>query len=176
MAEQTSRDEATREALLDQLAYLRHETTSLAQVIDRVPDGLLVQRPPDSDFSIKERFGLLALFDEEVYQEWLAQVVAEDEPHFEPVDEQALVAQEAWSEWAIDDILQRVKEARARLIETFEKLPPDEWERGGHFGEAYRDVYAIARDISRNDMTHLRTMGQHLHSSSFIQGPEETSR
>ena len=172
MSKQTDEGEARRRVLLEQLAYLLHEVEALQQVIKQVPDSLLEQLPPASSFSIKQRFGLLALRDEEVHQRWLEQIIAEEEPHFEQVDEQALVEKELWNEQSIDNILDRVRQARSRLVKAFRKVPASEWERGGLFGEKRRDVYMIARDIARNDATHLRTMGQLLYESNMTGRPD----
>ena len=173
---QVDEGEGRRHVLLEQLAYLLHEVEALQQVIKRVPGNLLEQPPPASSFSIKQRFGLLAMRDEEVHQRWLEQIVAEEEPHFEQVDEQALVEKESWNERSMDDILDRVQQARDRLVKAFKKLPASEWERGGLFGEKRRDVYALARDIARNDVTHLRMMGQLLYQSDMTGPPDDAKQ
>ena len=173
---QIDEGEGRRHMLLEQLAYLLHEVEALQQVIKHVPDNLLKQPPPASSFSIKQRFGLLAVRDEEVHQRWLEQVVAEEEPHFEQVNEQVLVEKESWNERSMSGILDRVWQARDQLVEAFKKLPASEWERSGLFGEKRRDVYTLARDIARNDATHLRMMAQLLYESDITGGPADNTK
>lgn len=167
--------EEARRVRLDQLSYLVHESKMLERVIQRLPIELLETAPPTESFSVKERFGLLALMDEEVYRRWIEQIMAEDEPQLEKPDEEALAAQESWNEQDISAILTRVREAREQLVHLFQQIPAEDWERAGYFDDQRRDIYALARDIAQQDATHLRAMGQRLYESNMTSRREGDS-
>ena len=152
-----------REALLDQLAYLIDEIEALKAVVDRVPPSLQEARPLRQDLSLKELYGLLATLDEAVYRPRLRQMMAEDTPAFDTVDEAALVTEAGWNEQPLDHILDRVQEARRGLLSVLRALPPEAWARTGHFGDERRDVYSLAHHIIQHNVDLLRTIGYRLH-------------
>lgn len=172
-----------RAGLLGQLAHLIREVEMLEGVIGRVPERLLAEAPPEERFSIKETFGLLALLDEAVHRARLARIAAEDAPRFDPFDPEALLAEEAWGERAMDAIFARVQEARRGLIDAFEAVPPPGWRRAGHFpGEPAgpeetsepepRDLYEMAHAIGLHDTAHLRALSRRLFESHLGPAPE----
>lgn len=160
-------DGEARQVRLDQMSYLVHETEALERIIERLPVELLETAPPTESFSVKERFGLLALMDEAIYRRWVEQIMAEDEPQLDEPDEEALVAQEPWNEQDMGVILARVREARKELVHLFQQIPAEDWKRAGYFNDQRRDIYALARDIAHQDATHLRAMGQRLYESNM---------
>ncbi|MFB3131052.1 MAG: DinB family protein [Rhodothermales bacterium] len=157
-----------REALLDQLAYLIDEIEALKAVIDRVPVPLLEARPPNGDPSLKETYGLLATLDEEVYLPRLQQMMAQDEPAFDPVDEATLAERAGWNDHPIELILERVQDARRALLVFLRALPPEAWTHTGRFGERRRDVYSLAHHITQHDVDLLRTVGYRLYESNLL--------
>ncbi len=157
-----------REALLDQLAYLIDEIEALKAVIDRVPVPLLEARPPNGDPSLKQTYGLLATLDEEVYLPRLQQMMAQDEPAFDPVDEAALAEPAGWNDHPIEPILERVQDARRALLVFLRALSPEAWTHTGRFGERRRDVYGLAHHITQHDVDLLRTVGYRLHESNLL--------
>ena len=159
-----------RAELLDQLAYLYDEIEVLKGVVDRVPENLQEGRPTLEELSLKETYGLLATLDADVRLPRLRQIVAEDEPHFDAVDEQALVAQTDWNARPIGAILGQVQAARQTLLEAFQALPQKDWSRAAYFSDSAeqavrRDVYGFAHHITQHDTDVLRTIGYRLHDS-----------
>lgn len=157
-----------REALLEQLAYLIDEIEALKAVIDRVPVPLLEARPPNGDPSLKQTYGLLAALDEEVYLPRLQQMMAQDDPAFDSVDEAALVERAGWNDHSIEAILERVQDARGALLAFLRALPPEAWRRTARFGEQRRDVYGLAHHVTQHDVDLLRTVGYRLHESNLL--------
>ena len=151
-----------RAALLDQLAYLIDEIEALKAVVDRVPPPLQEARPLREDLSLKELYGLLATLDEAVYLPRLRQMIAEDTPAFEAVDEAALAAEAGWNGQPLGIILDRVQEARRGLLFFLHALPADAWTRIGCFGDERRDVYSLAHHIVQHNVDLLRTISYRL--------------
>ena len=169
------RDEAARlrTALLDQLAYLSDEIEVLKGVVDRVPENLQKGRPTPDELSLKETYGLLATLDAGVRLPHLRQIVAEDEPRFEAVDEQALAAQTDWNVRPIEAILEHVQAARQTLLEAFQAVPEKDWSRTAHFSDVRRDVYGFAHHITQHDTDVLRAIGHRLHDSHLTSRPQD---
>ncbi len=159
-----------REALLDQLAFLIDEIEALKAVVDRVLTPLLEARPPNNEPSLKETYGLLATLDEEVYLPRFQQMMTEDEPAFDPVDEAALAERAGWNDHPIEPILERVQDARRALLAFLRALPPEAWRHTGRFGERSRDVYGLAHHITQHDVDLLRTVGYRLYESTLLTG------
>ena len=157
-----------RAVLLDQLAYLIDEIEALKAVIDRVPVPLLEARPPNGDPSLKQTYGLFATLDEEVYLPRFQQMMAQDEPAFDSVDEAALVERAGWNDHPIEPILERVQDARRALLAFLRALPPEAWRHTGRFGERRRDIYSLAHHITQHDVDLLRTVGYRLYESNLL--------
>ena len=181
MPEATPAEKAQwRAALLDQLAYLQDELEALRPVVGRVPDTLQEGRPLPSDLSLKETYGLIATLDADVRLARLRHMVAEDEPHFDAVDEAALAAREDWNARPIEAILDQVQAARQALVEALRALPEAEWTRTGFFNDpsppprpVRRDVYAFAHAITQHDTDVLRAIGHRLHESHLTRRPQD---
>ncbi len=162
-----------RAALLDQLAYLIDEVEALKSVVDRVPPPVQQARPPGQPLSMKETYGLLATLDEAVHLPCLRRMMAEDEPAFEAVDEQALARQAGWNARPMARILDRVQAARRRLVARLRALPPEAWTRAGVFGGVRRDVYALAHHLTQHDADLLRAVGYRLHEAHLSSRPQD---
>lgn len=157
--------ESARHALLEQLAYLVDEVTALQGLVARVPEPVLEGRPLPGEPTLKEMFGLLAACDEHVFLPQFKRMVAEEEPVFDAVDEPQLVAATAWNEWAMPSLLERIRDARSRLVDFLSALPEREWTRTGRFGGEVYDVYSRAYHVTQHDLDVLRTVGMRLHES-----------
>ena len=92
-------------------------------VVDRVPQPLQEAHPRPGDLSLKETYGLLATLDEAVYLPQFRRMTMEDDPAFDPVDKPTL-ADDAWNEHPLSAILDRVQDARRRLLTFLHALPP----------------------------------------------------
>ncbi len=164
---------ALRAALLEQLAYLIDEVEALKVVVGRVPEPLQEARPPGQALSMKETYGLLATLDEAVYLPRLRRMVAEDEPAFDAVAEPALVEQAGWNAQPIAHILERVQQARRRLVAFLRALPSEAWTRAGRFDGARRDAYGLAHHVTQHDADLLRAVGYRLHESHLTERPSD---
>ncbi|MGI9174594.1 MAG: DinB family protein [Rhodothermales bacterium] len=169
-----------RTTLLDQLAYLYDEIEVLKGVVDRVPEKLQEGRPTVDELSLKETYGLLATLDADVRLPRLRQIIAEDEPRFDAIDEQALAAQSDWNARPMEAILEQVQAARQTLLEAFQALPEVAWSRAAHFSDpaergqpVRRDVYSFAHHITQHDTDVLRAIGYRLHDSHLTSRPQD---
>jgi hypothetical protein len=153
-----------REALLDQLAHLIDEVEAVKPVVDQVPEELQQLPTTETKLSLRQTYGLLAAYDREVLLPRLERMVAEDDPHFESLDVEALAAEADWNERPIDVLLDRVQEARRTLLTFLERLPPAVWDRTATVGEATYDVYGLAHHITQRDVDLLREIGYHLYT------------
>ena len=162
-------DDARRQVLLDQLGYLAVEAEALGPLLAEVPPEVLTLRPLPDQRSGIETFVLLAALDRQVRSPRLAQIVAEDEPAFEPVDEDALLPNEPP---VLAEALAEVREAREQLIAAFSKLSAAEWARTARWPEGETlDVYEWARRIVQRDAAELRTLTYRLHESQISTRP-----
>lgn len=156
-----------RATLIDQIAYVGDEVEALRAVISRVPQPVLEGRPLASDRSIKELFGLLAARDRRMRLPFVQQVVAEDDPTLDAVDEDALLESSAWNERRIGDILDEVAAARSELVDALEALPEDAWKRGGSRDGEQQTLYALAHAATQEDNDVLRAVTMRLHDSNL---------
>ncbi len=166
-----SDEEKLREGLLNQLRYLMAEAEALEAVIGRVPDEVLMGRPPGAERSIKEMFGCMVALDEQVRRPRLARLIGEDEPTFTPAAEGALTAAVDWNAMEMAALLARVQSARGTLADAFEALPPDAWGRTARFpaeeGIERRDIYEMAHAICLHDAACLRRVTRRLSESQL---------
>ena len=158
-----------RTALLDQLQHLTAEVDALKGIIDVVPAPIRQGRPKPGALSIKEMYGALVALNESIYPERLAQLTEGDAecPAFEPIPDQTLAQREPWNEQALDDILDRIEEARDALVDTFEALDEGDWSATGTFDGEERDVYAFAHHIIQEDARLLQEVSHRLHESNL---------
>lgn len=161
-----------REALLEQLAYLGEEVKVLQRVIGRVPEPVLEGRPLEADRSIKELFGSFAARDERLHLPFVEQVVAEDEPRQEPVDDEVLLGEVDWNDREMPAVLEEVRSARAALVDALGQVPEEEWERGGYRGAEHLTLLELAHAITQEDAAVLRTVSYRLHESNLSAGPQ----
>lgn len=153
-----------RAALLDQLTHLIHEVEAVRPVVDQVPDELQQLPTTETKLSLRQTYGMLATYDTEVLLPRLERMIAEDDPHFEPVDAEALAAEANWNEQPIDALLDRVRQARQAVVDMLQRLPPDEWDRTATVGETPYDVYGLAHYVTQHDTDLLREIGYHLYT------------
>lgn len=153
-----------REALLDQLAHLIDEVEAVKPVVDQVPHELQQLPTTETRLSLRQTYGLLAAYDTEVLLPRLERMVAEDDPHFEPVDAEALADAADWNAQPIDVLLDRVQEARRTLLTFLKRLPAADWNRTATVGETPYDVYGLAHHATQHDTDLLREIGYHLYT------------
>lgn len=161
-----------RQKLLDQLTHLREEAEALKPFLTDLPDELLESSPPQG-YSTKETLGLLAASDRRVHLRRLRRIVAEDEPRFETVDEDAMVRESDWTERPVIDVLEEVREARDEVVSFLRELPAEEWERAGRTPEGdLQTVYGLAFEITQVDLVLLRSLGERMHEANLTDGED----
>lgn len=157
-----------RAVLIDQLRYLIDEVEALKPLVNRVPDAVQGGRPTPDALSMKEIYGALAARDEQVRIPRLEQITAADDPpSFDLVDDAELVADAAWNDRALPDILDRVQAARAALVDRLEALPAPAWSQTVRIGDAVHTVYEVAHRMAREDADRLRDLSYRLHGANL---------
>lgn len=149
-----------REALLDQLRYLLAEVDALAPVLERLPADVLTASLP-GERSVLATFAHLAALDREVHLDRLRRMMAEDTPTFDEERDANGIEREV-----LGAALADVRSARETLVEAFEHVPPEDWERLAEFPDGERrDVYGLALAIVHRDAAELRRLAYRMHES-----------
>jgi hypothetical protein len=152
-------DASRREALLDQLRYLLAELDALEPVLERLPADVLTASLP-GERSVLATFAHLAALDREVHLDRLRRLVAEDEPAFEEQDPDGVERE------VLGAALADARSARETLVEAFERVPTEDWERTAVFpDEERRDVYEFALAVTHRDAAELRRLAHRMHES-----------
>lgn len=167
------RNDETREAMLEQLAHLRDEVDALKQHVAVIPTEILEGRPLPDDPSFKEIYGLLALFDERVYEPAVRQVVGKEVAMVELPEDRDLLADESWNQMDMDRIVDRVRSARARLVERLASLSCEAWFREVEVDDDTSDVFGLAYAIVQHDVTLLSSAAYRLHESRLTSREED---
>jgi hypothetical protein len=157
--------ETLRDALLDQLAYLVDEIEALQTVIGGLPEQIKSGRPAPDALTMKELYGAIAMLDAEVRRPRIERIVGEDDPTLDPVDPEAEVREAGWNEQEMDDILDRVTEARQELVEVLDDLPLDAWHRTATLDGETVTLFTLAHRITQADAERLRDLGYRLHGA-----------
>lgn len=159
------RTNETRQALLAQLAHLGDEVDALHRHVDLIPKEVLEGRPLDTDLSFKEIYALLALLDERVYGPAVSQLSSSEYVQIEPPDQEDLLAETAWNELDIREIMDRARSARLALVERLGELPVEAWNGELTRDEETTDVFGLAYGIIQHDAALLQTAAYRLHES-----------
>lgn len=167
--------EELREALVEQLAYLMDEVDALGEVIVRVPDPILSGRPYEGELSIKEMYGVIALADETVFLPQIERLSEGGDVVIAHPDNAVLAAREPWSEYEMEVILARVKQARRRLVERVQTFDAAGWEAESFDEPDERGLYALLHAVIQHDTDMLRAAGHRLHESRLGGGANSRS-
>jgi plasmid stabilization system protein ParE len=162
-----------RAAILDQLTYLEHEIEALKDIVGVVPETLQSGRPTPDERTMKEVYGLMAALDEAVHPKRIKRIAAEDEPTLDPIDPARWVEAEDWNAQPMQDLLDRVQDARRALVETLRALPPEDWARTATVDGETRSVYEIAYQITQDDARRLRMLSQRMHDANLGDSDED---
>jgi|SRR5690606_31052340 len=163
--------EELRTALLDQLAYLIDEIEALKPVIDQVPDGLQQVKADATGLSLRETYGFIAAYDEQVVVPHLERLLEEKHPVLAAVDAEALIADARFNEQSAEVLLREVQRARQDLLEVLRRLSAEDWKRTGMLGGEPHDVYALTHALIQHDADLLRAIGYHLEALMPGRGP-----
>src|SRR5690606_7276016 len=94
----------------------------------------------------------------------------------EPVADAAEPPAEPWNDLGMDAILDRLRDARTRLVAFLEALPAPAWERPGTLAGQRRDVYGVAYYVVQHDTEWLRAAGYRLHESRLTDRADDLPR
>lgn len=169
---ETAVNPSERDELLGQCAYLIDELEALEPLLrTQVPADVLVARPLGK-WSILETLGHLVDCEAEIFRPRLERMVAESNPEFENVDQDALVVANRWQECRVEDLLERLRLERRRTLDLVGGLTAEAWERAGRFPDGeVRDVSGVLLYMVRHDAHHLRGLGYRLHESHLTSRP-----
>ena len=158
-----------RSILLDQLAYLIDELEAQKGHLARVPPAVLEGRPFDGEPTLKEMYGCMIDAEETIHLPGVERMIRREAPHVAPPDPATPVAQEAWNDVDMPDLLARLQAARRSLVALLKALPPAAWTTAGTLD----DLYTLAHAITRHDAENLRTIGYRLHESHLTSRPQD---
>lgn len=163
----------TRQSFLEQLAHTSHEVEALHHHLDLIPNEVLVGRPLDSDYSFKEIYALLALFDERFYGPVVGRIASQEEVRIEAPDERVLLAETAWNDLDMREIIDRFRSERSRLLKDLNDLPINLWQEDLTVGEERTDLFGFVYSIIHRDASLLRTAAYRLHESRLTSREED---
>jgi hypothetical protein len=164
-AAQNEDPEALRTALLEQLAYLVDEIEALQSVVGPLPEQIKSGRPAPDTLTMKELYAAIATLDAEVRRPRVERIVETEEPTFEPVDVDATVRDAGWNDAPIGDILDRVRDARAALVDRLEALSLEDWHRTATLDEEDLTLFSLVHRMTQADAERLRDLGYTLHGA-----------
>ncbi|MEX0821000.1 MAG: hypothetical protein WD021_02540 [Rhodothermales bacterium] len=167
------RTRETREALLEQLDHLRDEVDALRRHVAVIPTEILEGRPLPDDPSFKEIYSLLALFDERVYEPAVSRLSGTEVVQVDMPEDRDLLAEEQWNQRDMDRIVERVRSARAGLVERLASLSFDAWHLELKVDGDKTDVFGLAYAIVQHDVALLRSAAYRLHESRLTSREED---
>lgn len=156
-----------RGEVLAQLALLIDEIEAVRHQLKLLPEEVLSARPIESEPSFNEIYGLIAHIDETVYIPAVARLRGADEGDVEvsvPASGDLLTSH-TWNEEDIRTLFDRVQDARSELLDRFERLEPDDWNRPVVLDTHRTKVLGLAYAIARHDAKLLQTAAYRLHES-----------
>lgn len=162
-----------RQDLLAQLAHLADEAEALKAVVGWVPEPILTGRPLVSSLSFKETYGLLAALDADVFTPFAEALAAGTTPEQTTPDAHTLAHQHDWNAAAMPDLLDRLQQARHRLLAAFRAADAPAWAQAGRLDGQSLDLYGLAHLIIQHDADRLREMGYRLHESHLTSRPTD---
>jgi len=162
---QSEDPEALRTALLEQLAYLVDEIEALQFVVGDLPEQIKSGRPAPDALTMKELYAAISTLDAEVRRSRVERIVETEDPTVEPVDVDERVRDAGWNDEPIGDILDRVRDARAALVDQLESLSLEDWHRSATLeGEAVT-LFTLVHRMTQADAERLRDLGYRLHGA-----------
>lgn len=157
------RNDEARQALLAQVAHLVDEMNAFTRHFGVIPTAVLEGRPVASAPSFKEIYGLLSTYDDEVYRPALEAAARGQAPDLSIPSDETLLERCAWNERSMDQIVDRVKDARSRLVAALKAL--SDWSAALTVDGEATDVFGMAYGIVRHDAALLRAAAHRLHES-----------
>ena len=153
--------DATREALLEQLAHLAEEIDAFASQIDALPAEVFGTRPVEGDLSLKEIYALLPGYDRHVYLPVIEGLERKEPVELRGPGDASLLEEVNRHEVAMKDILEQARTARLELVERLRNV--EDWNLGVVAAGETRSVYDLAYTIIRHDTELLRTAAVRIH-------------
>jgi len=164
-AAQNEDPEALRTALLEQLAYLVDEIEALQSVVGDLPEQIKSGRPGPDTLTMKELYAAISTLDADVRRSRVERIVEAEAPTLEPVDVDETVREAGWNDAPIGDILDRVRDARAALVDQLEALSLADWHRTATLDGEPVTLFTLVHRMTQADAERLRDLGYRLHGA-----------
>jgi DinB superfamily len=145
--------------MLDQRAEimktLRATPIVLRALVDGVDEAGLRRRPEPGEWAIIEVVGHLADTEERALGR-VRRMLAEDNPHLEPFDQEALAIEHRYLDLDLQQELTRLEQLRGQHLAVLEALDAAAWGRTGRHGEhGQMTVELYETHVAAEEVDHL---------------------
>ncbi len=148
--------EQMRQVRARQVIAMRLSLRALGHIVATLSDEhARALRDGDDGWSITEIVCHLRDFDEIFYQR-AQMMLAEDHPQLPAYDHEAMAIERDYQAETLADAYGALQESRARFVDFFKSLSPEQWARGGIHPE--RDSFSMtdaAMQVPLHDLDHL---------------------
>ncbi len=151
-------------ALVGQLAYLIDEIELLKPLISRVPLPLIEQRPFEGERSIKELFLEIEWRDKALREPNIRALLRGDEAAFNETAG-AMPEESDSSTFGLPAVLDRVQEARRKLLQTVERAGEHEWRAVVAAASGDVSLFGYLHAVIQEDTDTLRRIAERIHES-----------
>lgn len=129
----------TADELKKLIAEAEQDPKRLATAVSGVPDAVLRRKPAPDKWSIHEIVGHLA-DSEIVFAYRIRQVLADKDPKFAPIDQDAWAAHLGYTEAAIPELIAQFGVNRFHSLRLLRRIRPEDLEKSGFHPERNRQV------------------------------------
>ena len=144
------------------LKTLRATPTVLRALVAGVDEAGLRRRPEPGEWAIIEVVGHLADTEERALGR-VRRMLAEDNPHLEPFDQEALAVQRHYLDLDLEQELARLEQLRSQHLAVLVALDGAGWERAGRHGEHGRvTVELYEAHVAAEEVDHLAQIARQL--------------
>jgi len=161
-----------RDALVDQMRYLRDEVEALRTVVSTVPEDVQSGRPLPDDLTMKEIYGVIATLDREVRPDRIRAAADGDAPSVASVDEDALIDGEGWNDRPMDTVLDALQDARNDLLRILDDVDLDAWTQTATLDGETMTLFELVHRMAKADVERMRTLGHRLHDADLTKREE----
>jgi DinB superfamily len=141
---------------------LRATPVVLRTLVRGVDDGRLRRRPAPGEWAIIEVVAHLADTEERALGR-VRQMLAEDTPHLEPFDQEALAIQRHYLDLDLEVELARLEQLRGEHLTLLDGLDGKGWERTGQHGEhGVMSVELYETHVAAEEVDHLAQIARLL--------------
>jgi hypothetical protein len=141
---------------------LRATPVVLRALVAGVDEAGLRRRPGPGEWAIIEVVGHLADTEERALSR-VQRMLAEDNPHLEPFDQEALAVQRRYLELDLHQELARLEQLRGQHLAVLEAMDARGWDRAGEHGEhAGVTVELYETHVAAEEVDHLAQVARLL--------------